>query len=61
MKVQLQDRPGEASSLGELGNLYAAMGRLEEAVAFYRHAVAIHVTLDDLSNEGRTVITSPLP
>jgi tetratricopeptide (TPR) repeat protein len=53
MRVQQQDRAGEAATLGELGTLYAGMGRSEEAVAFYRQAADVHVTLGDLVNEGR--------
>ncbi len=52
LKVQQQNRSGEARSLHELGNLYDDMGRLEEAVAFYRQAADIYVTLSDLMHEG---------
>jgi tetratricopeptide (TPR) repeat protein len=41
----------EASSLLELGNLYVQMGRLEEAVTFYRQAVDIYA-MQDLRHEG---------
>jgi tetratricopeptide (TPR) repeat protein len=52
IKVQQQNRSGEASSLNELGTLYDAMGRPEEAVAFYRQAADIYVTLGDYRHEG---------
>jgi len=53
MRVQQQDRHGESDTVGELGTLYNAMGRPKEAVAFYRQAANIDVTLGDLINEGR--------
>ena len=40
--VDLGDRPKEAATLGELGNLYGAMGRHEDAVRFYREAATIY-------------------
>jgi tetratricopeptide (TPR) repeat protein len=52
--VQQKDLAGEARSLGELGNLYDQMGRLEEAVAFSRQAADIYARLQDLRNEGGT-------
>src|SRR5262249_39942117 len=52
VRVRQQDRSGEASSLGELGMLYDAMGRLEEAVTFHRQAADIYVALADLVHEG---------
>ncbi|MDQ2695362.1 MAG: tetratricopeptide repeat protein, partial [Pseudomonadota bacterium] len=48
------DRAGEASSLMELGNLYDAMGRLEDATRFYRQAADVYVELKDLIHEGVT-------
>jgi tetratricopeptide (TPR) repeat protein len=55
IKVELVDRPDEASTLNELGSLYGAMGRLEDAVRFYREAAAIYAdpAVGDLGNEGR--------
>ncbi|HEY3227755.1 MAG TPA: tetratricopeptide repeat protein, partial [Roseiflexaceae bacterium] len=50
--VQQKDLAGEARSLGELGSLYDAMGRLEEAVIFNRQATDIYGKLQDLSHEG---------
>lgn len=50
--MQQLDRTGEASNLGELGNLYSQTGRLEEAVAFFRQAADIYVRLRDKRNEG---------
>ena len=52
--VQQQHRAGEASTLDELGILYATMGRLEEAVTFSRQAGDIHTTQSGLINEGRS-------
>ncbi len=64
ISVQQKDLAGEAGSLIELGNLYYQMGRLEEAVTFYRQAADIHVKMQDLryeegldrSNLARTLI-----
>ena len=55
IKVELGDRPGEAGTLGELGNLYDAMGRLEDAVRFYREAATIYAdpAVGDLLREGQ--------
>jgi tetratricopeptide (TPR) repeat protein len=50
--VQHKLRAGEAGSLGELGNLYGLLGRLEEAVTFYRQAAGIYAKLSDLRHEG---------
>lgn len=52
IKVQLENRSGEASSLGQLGNLYERLGRLEESVRFSRQAAAIHGEIGDLATEG---------
>jgi tetratricopeptide (TPR) repeat protein len=52
IRVQLQDLAGEADSLTQLGNLYGAMGRLEQAATFYRQAISIDVALKDLTDEG---------
>jgi len=52
IEIREKDRPGEASSLGELGNLYDAMGRREQAVNCYRQAAEIYVALQDLRHEG---------
>jgi tetratricopeptide (TPR) repeat protein len=52
IKVQQQNRAGEASSLGELGTLYDQMGRLEDAATFYRQAADIYARLQDKRNEG---------
>ena len=52
--VQTGNRAGEAGSLGELGNLYDAMGRYEESSRFYRKAVDIYVEIEDLAREGTT-------
>ena len=52
LSVQHRLRADEAASLGDLGNLYDAMGRLEEAVTFYRQAGQICRSLGDLAHEG---------
>jgi tetratricopeptide (TPR) repeat protein len=51
--VQQQNHSGEARSLLSLGNLYNDIERMEEAVAFYRQAAGIYVTLSDFRHEGR--------
>lgn len=51
--AQSNNRAGQAFSLGQLGNLYDyKLGRLEEAVTFYRQAADIYVELGDLLSEG---------
>ena len=54
IKVELGNRPDEAGTLGELGNLYDAMGRFEDAVRFYREAATIYAdpAVGDLLAEG---------
>jgi tetratricopeptide (TPR) repeat protein len=52
IEVQQQNRAGEAFTLGELGNLYDRMGRLEEAVTFFRQAADIYAQLQDKRYEG---------
>ncbi|MGZ5445072.1 MAG: tetratricopeptide repeat protein [Thermoanaerobaculia bacterium] len=55
IKVRLGNVAGQASTLGQLGNLYAdVLGRPEEAVAFYRQAADKSVELRDKANEGRS-------
>ncbi len=54
IKVRLGDDAGQASTLGELGNLYDdALGRTEEAVTFYRQAVEKFLEIGDVAGEGR--------
>ncbi len=54
IKVRLGNVAGQASTLGQLGNLYAeVLGRPEEAVAFFRQAAEKYVEIDDAANEGR--------
>ena len=53
INTQSNNRAGQASSLGQLGNLYVAdLNRPEEAVTFYRQAADIYVELGDLRYEG---------
>jgi tetratricopeptide (TPR) repeat protein len=51
--VRLGDQAGQASTLGQLGNLYDdLLQRPEEAVAFYRRAAEINEEIGDLVGEG---------
>jgi tetratricopeptide (TPR) repeat protein len=50
--VQQKDLAGEAKSLGELGNLYYDIGRLEHAVKCHQQAADIHIELQDQRYEG---------
>jgi tetratricopeptide (TPR) repeat protein len=53
INVQLGDVAGQAGTLGQLGNLYDdALGRTEEAVAFYRQVADKYVEIHDQANEG---------
>ena len=53
IKVRLGNVAGQASTLGQLGNLYDdVLGRPEQAVAFYRQAADKYVELGDEANEG---------
>jgi tetratricopeptide (TPR) repeat protein len=53
IKTKCNNRKGQASSLNQLGNLYKDyLGRLEDAVTFYRQAVDIDIELGDLAKEG---------
>jgi tetratricopeptide (TPR) repeat protein len=55
IKVQLSNVAGQASTLGQLGNLYNdALDHPEEAVSFYRQATEKYVEIGDLANEART-------
>ncbi|HNN93808.1 MAG TPA: tetratricopeptide repeat protein, partial [Pseudomonadota bacterium] len=45
---------GQAGSLGQLGNLYDRLNRLEEAVPLYLQAAAIRLRFGDLGGEGRS-------
>jgi|APTNR8051073442_1049403.scaffolds.fasta_scaffold02115_4 tetratricopeptide (TPR) repeat protein len=54
IKLRLGNVAGQASTLGQLGNLYDdALDRPEEAAAFYRQAAEKYVDIGDLANEGR--------
>ena len=55
IEVRLGNVAGQASTLGQLGNLYGdVLDRPEEAVAFYRQAADKYVATGDTANEGRT-------
>jgi tetratricopeptide (TPR) repeat protein len=50
--VRESDLFGQASSLGQLGILYNSMGRMGEAVTFYRQAADVFLRLKNLAQEG---------
>jgi tetratricopeptide (TPR) repeat protein len=53
IEVRLGNQAGQASTLVQLGNLYAAvLQRPEEAVAFLRRAAEIHGEIGDQASEG---------
>jgi len=52
IKVQQNNKDGEANTLLQLGNLFDKMGQLEDAVTFYRQAADIYVALGDMAKEG---------
>jgi tetratricopeptide (TPR) repeat protein len=53
IEVRLGNEAGQASTLGQLGNLYnLALQRPEQAVAFYQRAVEIYQTLGNTAGEG---------
>jgi tetratricopeptide (TPR) repeat protein len=52
IKVRQNDLLGQANSLLELGALYSALGRTEQAVTFSRQAAEIAVTLHERAKEG---------
>jgi len=54
IEVRLGNQAGQASTLGQLGNLYSAvLQRPEEAVAFYQRAAEIYGAIGDTAGEGR--------
>jgi tetratricopeptide (TPR) repeat protein len=52
IKVQQNNKDGEASTLNQLGKLFDKMGQLEDAVTFNRQAADIYVALGDMAKEG---------
>ena len=52
--MQQNDLPKQSATLGQLGGLYGAQGRLEEAVGFLQQAVDIGVRTGDQADEGRS-------
>jgi len=55
IKVRIGNVAGQASTLGQLGNLFGdVLGRGEEAVSFYRQASDKYIELHDAANEGIT-------
>jgi len=54
ISVRLGDVAVQASTLGQLGNLYdEALGRFEEAATFYKQAADKYAGIGDVANEGR--------
>lgn len=54
IKVRLGDVAGQASTLGQLGNLYdGVLEHPEEGVAFFRQSIDKYVEIRDRANEGR--------
>ncbi len=52
IQVQQKNQSAEALSLIQLGNLYSRIGRLEEAVAFYKQSAEIYLKIQDQPKEG---------
>ncbi len=50
--VALQDRQGEGAWLGCLGEVYAKLGQVKQALGYYQQALAIAQELGDRGNEG---------
>jgi tetratricopeptide (TPR) repeat protein len=56
IEVRLGNQAGQASTLGQLGNLSSAvLQRPEEAVAFYRRAAEIYCEIGDVAREGKAL------
>ncbi|MFO0779674.1 MAG: tetratricopeptide repeat protein [Nitrospira sp.] len=54
LKVRFGNVASQASTLGQLGNLYSdVLNRLEEAVVFHSQAAGKYVEIGDTVNEGR--------
>jgi tetratricopeptide (TPR) repeat protein len=54
ISVQLGNVAWQASTLGQLGNLYhSELGRTEEAAAFHRQAANKYIQIGDVASEGR--------
>jgi len=54
IEVRLGNVAGQASTLGQLGNLYGdALGRTEEAAALLKQAAGKYVEIRDVAGEGR--------
>jgi tetratricopeptide (TPR) repeat protein len=52
IKTRTDDKPGQASSLGQLANLYSLIGRTEESARLTRQAADIYTETGDVRNEG---------
>jgi len=53
INIREKNKAGEALSIGQLGNFYDAIGRLEDAVRMYQRVAEIHVDLKDVRYEGQ--------
>ncbi|MGZ9057599.1 tetratricopeptide repeat protein, partial [Methylomagnum sp.] len=53
IEIEQKNVAGQASTIGQLGNLYDRMNRLEDAAAFHGQAADKFATLGDLANEGK--------
>src|SRR5260370_510898 len=49
---EIGDRRGEGSALGNLGNAYAALGKVEKAIGYYEQYLAIAREMGDRRGEG---------
>jgi tetratricopeptide (TPR) repeat protein len=53
IQVRENDLKGRAGNLGELGNLYNSMDRLEDAATLYSQTIECYVKLGDSAAEGK--------
>lgn len=53
---QINDKASESEILGELANLYARLGRIEEAIAYYHQALEIARAIGDRYTESQVLI-----
>ncbi len=53
IEIRENNKQGEADSLGQLGNLYDDIERLEDAIRMYERAVCFYTALGNLQGEGK--------